>query len=683
MQLEPIFYNRDLSWLTFNERLLIEAANESVPLMERLRFLTIYSSNSDEFYRVRMPALMALHQLSEAADVAAAENVLPAVQDTINRQLEKFGDILRNQLLPAFKQQGIQLYYNEAVPAALSPAITNYFYSQVLSFIQPVWLKKVPGKKVFFPQSNELYLLVSLSSAGGERQQAVVNIPANMLPRFWSSSGDGILHIIFLDDIIRQNLQLVFANHKVEGAYSIKITRDADLNLKDEFEGDLAEKIEMQLATRDDGLATRFLYDPAMPQEILDFLAGYWQLAPHSVVKGGRYHHLKDLASLPGTGRPEMNYETWPRSEPKRINPGQPLFDNIWQHDIVIHPPYQPYDTVLRFFNEAAIDTAVEFVAVTLYRVANDSRIANALISAARNGKEVTVFVELKARFDEANNLRWAKQMKAAGVRIVYSIPKLKVHAKIAMVKRRENGRSRSYGLLATGNFNESTARFYTDHILLTANPGLLQELELLLLFLRNRQSPKKFPQLQFDNLLVAQFGLQQKFMALIDREIQHAAAGRAAGIIIKLNNLEEEKMIQKLYEASQAGVKVQLIIRGICCLVPGVQGLSENITIRRIIDRYLEHGRIFIFENGGAEEMFMGSADWMNRNIYRRIEVCFPVIDAGIRSEIKHLVQLQLNDNVKAVALNSNLENVLLPAGGEEAIRSQLAIAGFLHQQG
>ncbi len=676
--MEPILYNRDLSWLTFNERLLTEAASETVPLMERLRFLTIYSSNSDEFYRVRMPALMALHQLSEAEDVTA-ENVLPAVQENINKQLEKFGDILRNQLLPAFKQQGIHLYYNELLPQSLSPAITGYFYSQVLSFIQPVWLKNGVGKKVFFPQSNELYLLVCLSDTSGE-QQAVVNIPASMLPRFWSSSMDGVQHIVFLDDIIRQNLHLIFPNHKAEGCYAFKITRDADLNLKDEFEGDLAEKIEQQLATRDDGLATRFLYDPAMPQQVLDFIADYWQLAPHSVVKGGRYHHLKDLANLPGTGRPDMNYEAWPRSEPKRINPGQPLFENIRQQDIVIHPPYQPYDTVLRFFNEAAIDSAVEFVAVTLYRVANDSRIANALISAARNGKEVTVFVELKARFDEANNLRWAKQMKAAGVRIIYSIPKLKVHAKIALVKRRENGRSRSYGLLATGNFNESTARFYTDHILITANGVLLQELELLLLFLRNRQSPKKFPQLQFSNLLVAQFGLQDKFLGLIDREIQHAAEGRPAGIIIKLNNLEEEKMIHKLYEASQAGVKIQLIIRGICCLVPGVKGLSDHISIRRIVDRYLEHGRVFIFENGGSEEMFMGSADWMNRNIYRRIEVCFPVVDESIRSEIKQLIQLQLKDNVKAVLLNSSLDNVLLSPGEDEPVRSQLAIARHLH---
>jgi polyphosphate kinase len=285
----------------------------------------------------------------------------------------------------------------------------------------------------------------------------------------------------------------------------------------------------------------------------------------------------------------------------------------------------------------------------------------------------------LKARFDEANNLRWAKQMKAAGVRIIYSIPKLKVHAKIALVKRRENGRSRSYGLLATGNFNESTARFYTDHILITANLTLLQELELLLLFLRNRQTPKKFPQLQFSNLLVAQFGLQEKFLSLIDREIQHAAEGRPAGIIIKLNNLEEEKMIHKLYAASQAGVKVQLIIRGICCLVPGIQGLSENISIRRIVDRYLEHGRIFIFENGGSEEMYMGSADWMNRNLYRRIEVCFPVVDADIRSEVKQLIMLQLKDNVKAVMLNENLENVPLSPGTDEPVRSQLAIAMHL----
>ncbi len=323
----------------------------------------------------------------------------------------------------------------------------------------------------------------------------------------------------------------------------------------------------------------------------------------------------------------------------------------------------------------------MEEIYLTMYRIARDSRIAHALISASRNGKKVTVFVELKARFDEANNLRWAGQMKAAGVKIIYSIPALKVHAKVALVKKRSRQRILYYGLLATGNLNENTARFYTDHILLTGNHDLMRELELLFIFLGKHKDPRESAKIPFRHLLVVPFNLHQRFLSLIDREIENAEKGLPSAITIKLNNLEEPVLITKLYEASRAGVQISLIVRSICCIIPGVPGKSENITVRRIVDRYLEHGRVFIFHNNGNEEIFLGSADWMNRNIYRRIEVCFPLYEENLKQEIREIIRLQLQDNTAAVLLNEAMDNVPAPAG-DPLVRSQEAIYQYIAQK-
>ncbi|RZL28267.1 MAG: polyphosphate kinase 1, partial [Pedobacter sp.] len=339
------------------------------------------------------------------------------------------------------------------------------------------------------------------------------------------------------------------------------------------------------------------------------------------------------------------------------------------------------YDAILRFFNEAATDPKVQEIYITLYRVASDSKIVNALISAAKNGKKVSVLVELKARFDEANNIKWAKKMKEAGVKISYSVTALKVHAKIALVKRQNGLRTSYVGLLATGNFNETTANFYTDHILMTANSDLLREMELLFIFLAKRVKPSDTEFIQYNHLLVAQFNLQETFLALITQEMENARAGKKAEITIKLNNLEEKVLINKLYEASNAGVKVNLIVRGICRLIPGVKDLSENISVTRIVDRYLEHGRVFVFHNLGDTKIYLGSADWMNRNIYRRIEVCFPVLDEDIKKQLLAMLALQLQDNLKAVKIDSDMKNMPV-ANKNEPIQSQYRIYQLLNEQ-
>ncbi len=493
----------------------------------------------------------------------------------------------------------------------------------------------------------------------------VLNIPSNNLPRFYKIVKNDRTFIIFLDDIIRTNLSSLFPGEEVIGCYSFKITRTAEIDLKDEYSGSLAEQIEKQLQKRDFGLATRFLYQSGAKDEVLNLLIEKLHLQKASQVAGGRYHNLKDLFSFP-VHNPKLENEKWPKIDYPSLLKHKPLYQQILQKDILINPPYESYDCVLRFFNEAATDKQVEEIYVTLYRVASDSKIVNALISAAKNGKKVFVLVELKARFDEANNIKWAKKMKEAGVTIIYSVAALKVHAKIALVKRRIELRSVYTGLLATGNFNEATAGFYTDHILMTSHPGLMREMELLFIFLGKRVKPTDPNLISFNYLLVAQFNLQQRFLSLIDREIEHAKQGMPASIIIKLNNLEEKTMISKLYEASKAGVTITLIIRGICRLVPSIMGLSENIVVKRIVDRYLEHGRIFVFENAGDVEIYMGSADWMNRNIYRRIEVCFPVFDENIKAEIKSILELQLADNVKAVTINDKMINIPIVTKGK-----------------
>ncbi|RYU91429.1 polyphosphate kinase 1 [Mucilaginibacter terrigena] len=671
------YFNRDISWLSFNRRVLDEAASAAVPLVERIRFLSIYSSNLDEFYRVRFPVLRALKNIGEKSDVIDAgeqETILQQASAMILQQQVRYGEILATQIIPELKANNITLLYNGELPQSLEKEVTDYFLAEVLAFLQPVVLD---GDTTFFPENNKLYFVIQLRDKDDTERLVLLNIPSDNLPRFFSTQFNGGQFICFLDDIVRFNLDKLFKDSKIEGCHSIKITRDAELDLKDEYPGELSDQIEQQLKKRDSGLATRFLHPADMPLRILQLIVQHLGLENASTVQGGRYHNLKDLYGFP-VNNPTLLYDKW-ASINLPVPNTESLVATMAKGDLLVNTPYQSYHTILRFFNEAANNPDVEEINVTLYRVASDSKIVNALISAAKNGKQVKVVVELKARFDEANNLKWAKKMKNAGVQIIYSVTALKVHAKIALVKTRKGDRITYSGLLATGNFNEGTAKFYTDHILLTTNPSILREVELLFIFLARREKPSADNQVKFNHLLVAGFNLQNGFIALIDREINLAKQGLPASIIIKMNNLEEKVMINKLYEASEAGVKIQLIIRGICCLVPGIAGMSSNISIKRIVDRYLEHGRVFIFNNNGSPEIFMGSADWMNRNIYHRIEVCFPVYDEVIKQQLTALVNLQLADNVQAVEIDSNL-NQIKPELTGEAVQSQKAIYQYLN---
>ena len=661
-----LFTNKDISWLAFNRRVLEEAASETVPMLERLKFLSIFSSNLDEFYRVKMPPLLALQKIKKKKG-----GVFAKVNTMVLEQQKRFGYILDELIIPQMKERGILFLNTEPIPELLKEQVSEIFFTAVAGLLQPVYFEQVQS---FFAENNQLYELVVLEAPEKQDVIAIVNIPTQVLPRFYKIKQGGKVYIVFLDDIIRNNMHALFPGKKIKSVFNIKITRDAELNLSDDYGEDIAVKIEKQLQKRDYGQASRVLYQPGIPEKHWPEILAKFNLHKTSMVKGGVHHGLKDLAFFP-VKDDSMHY---PSQKPivNKLSHAT-LFEEITGHDVMVHTPYQHYNTVLRFFNEAAIDPKVEEVYTTLYRIAADSRIAYALISAAKNGKKVSVLVELKARFDEANNLQWSNRMKEAGVKIIYSSNNIKVHAKVALLKR--NHPSHPFlGLLATGNLNEGTARYYTDHILLTANFSLLQELKMLFDFLVRKQKPERADKLNFSHLVVSQFNLHKRFLDLIDREILNAAAGLPSGITIKLNNLEEEKLIKAPYKASCSGVKIDMVVRGICCLKPGVPGLSENIRVKRIVDRYLEHGRVFLFENAGTPEIFMGSSDWMIRNIYRRIEVCFPIYDELLKKQLIDILDIQFNDNVQGVWIDADGQNLPVSKEGKP-VRSQEEIFRYL----
>ncbi|MES1224968.1 MAG: polyphosphate kinase 1, partial [Bacteroidota bacterium] len=532
-----VFLNRDLSWLSFNHRVLMEAADETVPIYSRISFLSIFSSNLDEFFRVRMPSIFAFSNF-ESKKISVSEeypkNLLQDVQATVHKQLEQFGRTLTQQIIPTLKQNHICLYYGNKIHPEHIEDVREYFLSRVLSFLQPVILRRENQADVFL-ENNALYFIVEIEPVDqpGKTMITLLNIPSDHLPRFTELPIIGEDHyIIFLDDVIRENLQEVFPGFNILGAYSIKLTRDAEMNLEDEFTGDIAEKIEKQLEKREVGHSTRFLYEISMPPGIRSFVQNYFMLRPEEMVEGGRYHNLKDLGNLPNpikarpddpVGRGKLKYADWPSIKHPGFHNNRSVFQTILEKERLLHLPYHSYNYILRFFNEAAIDPNVKEIYVTLYRVAADSHIVNALISAAKNGKKVTVFVELKARFDEANNLRWSKKMKAAGIKIINSIPGLKVHAKVALVKRLEQKQWQHYSFMATGNFNEATGRFYTDHVFFTSSIEFSQELEMLFTYLQSRLQPSEYGKIPFKHLLVSQFNLIKRFNKLIDREIENA----------------------------------------------------------------------------------------------------------------------------------------------------------------
>jgi polyphosphate kinase len=481
-----------------------------------------------------------------------------------------------------------------------------------------------------------------------------------VLPRFFQLSEEaGKYYFVYLDDIIRIGIKSLFRQYEFKGFYSIKINRSADLFLDDEKDDatDLLRLLQRGLDLRKKGAPSRFQYDAALPDELKNFCHDQFELESGEMLPVGRYLNSSDFFRLPNPKGNELTQAPWPSLEHPCLALYGNYFNTISDNDCLLHFPYQTYDYVLVFFNLAVLDQDVTEIMATFYRVAQDSHIVNALISAARNGKKVKAFVELKARFDEANNIHWANQMAKAGVEITYSIPGIKVHAKAALIKRKERGKEKKYAFFGTGNFNEKTAGIYSDMGLFTADPRLCDELEAVFSYLYKRVRPEPFK-----HLLVGQFGSLERFIDLIDREIEQAKLGNPSGITIKINNLEEEEIIEKLYEAANAGVPINLNVRSICRIKPGLEGFSKNIRVIRVVGRYLEHGRVFLFHNGGCNDIYLGSSDWMSRNLRSRVEVVFPIYDEKLKKQVLDYIKIQFTPAHKTQILSSELETMDWP---------------------
>jgi polyphosphate kinase len=679
---ENIFFDRELSWLSFNHRVLQEAKDANVPLYERLKFLAIYSSNLDEFFRVRVASLRSLLNLKEKSREALPFQpriLLKKIRETVHAQQEEFGKIYREEIIPGLNKENIFLVNDQSISERQKESIKNYFFDQVVPFVQPTLLDK--NKISTFLHNRAIYLAVKLKSKKKSNpssraklqrfRYAIVEIPADKLGRFVTlPEENGKNFVMFLDDIVRINLPILLPGYQVESCYSMKLTRDAELYIDDEFSGDLVSKIKKGLSKRKTGAPSRFLYDQSIPQDFLKFLQETLQLKKDDLIPGGRYHNFNDFFSFPKFNKTHLEYEPMPPLHRKDLDGVVSIFEVVSQKDILLSYPYQSYGYILKFLEEAADDVNVKSIKITLYRIADDSLVIRSLVKAAENGKDVTVFVEVKARFDEETNFASADKLEKAGVKVYFSFPGMKVHSKICLIEKAEKGKSKFYSYLSTGNFNEKTARIYTDYGLFTANQDFGKEIKKVFNFLERKSEQEKFK-----HLLVAPFNLRKSLVELIDAEIINAQEGRAAEITLKLNSIEDKKMIKKLYEASQVGVKVKLIIRGICCLVPGLKGISENIEAVSIVDRFLEHSRVYIFHNNGDKIYFLASADWMKRNLSRRVEVAFPVYDNEIQKQLQKMIDLQWNDNQKARIIDRTQTNAYKDTTEENIIRSQYEI--------
>lgn len=668
------YIHRDISWLSFNYRVLQEAMDNTVPLFERIKFLAIYSSNLDEFFRVRMANhrnLLRVGKKTKKELHTDFKQLVIELRKIVNLQQEIVSEIYEKMIIPELRQHGIYMLRRMDLNTDQKEFVENYFRENMMPFVQPVLLIK--DKIRPFLNNAALYLTLRISpkdNPKSKEQYALVKMPSDHLPRFIHlPSPSGQKHLIMIDDMVRHSVSMLFPGYEIIDTYSVKLTRDAELYIDDEFSGDLIQKIKDSLQRRHIGPASRFVYDRSMPAELLDFLKEAFDLEKIDTLREGRYHNNFDFFQFPDFGMDHLKNPPLPPLAYPPLEESDNIFDQIRQKDHLIHVPYQSYGSVVRFFEEAAKDPKVTHIKITQYRVASNSRIMEALMRAVKAGKQVSAFIEVKARFDEEANLRWGEKLDSAGVQVNYSFPGVKVHAKIALVRRLEVSGPQLYTYLSTGNFHEGTAKVYADFGLFTAHPGINNEVARVFSFLET----VKVPPAPFEHLLVGQFNLRTRLVAMIDHEIVQAKAGNPAEIILKMNSVQDQDIIRKLYEASNAGVKIKMIIRGICCLVPGIKGYSENIEVISIVDRFLEHARIFIFHHSGERRLYLSSADWMVRNLSHRLETAFPVYDKDLRKEIFDSINIQLSDNVKARILDKDFTNEYTKGGSDLATRSQL----------
>ena len=670
-------FHRDINWLSFNQRVLQEAENDKNPLYERLKFLAIFSSNLDEFFRVRVSQQRHLKSVDRSVRQKLSlqpNKTLKEILSKVEAQQKRFG-LAFTELKQALAAKNCFLLASYELENYLY-RLEDHYHKAILPLLEPQ-LVDLNKKDELFLADGQLYLVVSFENV--QDSIGIINIPSDKVDRFYHWKEQDRMFVCFIDDIIRSFTNALFPDQRISGVYAIKLSRDAELYMDDEYDGELADKIYDSLEQRETGQPTRLLYDQEMPDELLGSIRKHLHLGKIDLMPGGSYHNFDDLFQFPGPDDHEhLVFKDLPPIQPHWLTPDTDMFDMIQRKDRLVHFPYMDFNLIEKMLEAAVNDDRVKRIRISLYRIADESKLTELLLDAARNGKKVTLFVEAKARFDEANNISWGKRFEACGAKVIYSYPKIKVHSKICCITRDEPDGKKYYGYIGTGNFNSKSSKIYCDHGLLTADQRLTKELlrvfqvlEGKLIIPRNK------------HLMVSPFTTRRRFEKLIDHEIANARQGKTASITAKMNSLEDDEMIGLLYKAGKEGVIIRLIVRGFTRLIPEKKGLSENIKITSIVDRFLEHGRIYQFHHSGEEKLYIGSADWMKRNLDRRIEVLTPIYDEDLQAELKHILHLQLNDNVKARIQDEEETNRFVERQKDQPIiRSQYAIYDHLKEK-
>ncbi|RXK34518.1 RNA degradosome polyphosphate kinase [Arsenophonus endosymbiont of Bemisia tabaci Asia II 3] len=679
MSQDRLYTEKEISWLSFNERVLQEAADKRNPLVERMRFLGIYSNNLEEFYKIRFADVKRRILINEERGTASSSRQLLKRIESKVAKLDQEFDSLYNELLLEMARNQIFLINERQISPNQQIWLRQFFRQQLRQHITPILITPETDL-VEFLKDDYTYLAVEIIN-GQNIQYALLEIPAGKQPRFVHLPPEMPKRrksMILLDNILRYCLDEIFKgffDYDQLNAYAMKMTRDAEYDLTTEMESSMLELMSSSLKQRLNAEPVRFVYQRNMPDEMVELLRKKLGLSSDdSVIAGGRYHNFKDFIKFPNEGNKNLLNKPLPRLRHRRFDNFRNGCDAIREKDVLLYYPYYTFEHTIELLRQASFDPNVLTIKINIYRVAKDSRIIESMIHAAHNGKKVTVVVELQARFDEEANIHWAKHLTEAGVHVIFSAPGLKIHAKLFIISRLEQGEIIRYAHIGTGNFNEKTARLYTDYSLLTANQQITNEVRRVFNFIENPYRP-----VNFENLMVSPQNSRTRLTQLIDREISNVQAGKAAAIFLKINNLDDKVLINRLYDASNAGVKIRLLIRGMCSLVPGQANFSENIQITSIVDRFLEHDRVYVFSNNGNKEVFISSADWMTRNIDFRIEVAVKLVDQQLKQRVLNILELQFNDTVKARYIDKELTNRYVPRGNKRKIQAQLAVYDYL----
>ncbi|WP_047548045.1 polyphosphate kinase 1 [Psychroserpens sp. Hel_I_66] len=661
-------YHRDLSWLRFNHRVLQEVADKRNPLYERIKFLAIFSSNLDEFFRVRVSDIRQIKSLEKPLRkklITKPNKVLKEIKKQVHLQQEELGKLFNEDIKPDLKEEGIHLIdYHEFSKSQQD--IANSYFEKTLKPLLDLKNSYHENPDSIFVENEASYL----TTMSGNTLH-LVKIPDSE-PRFFVFPSENENHYItFIDDILKYSLAKIHPDDSVR-YYALKISRDAELYIEDEFSGNLMKKIKDSLPKRDKGQPTRVLIDKRMPEKLQEIIKDALDIYNADLVLGGRHHNFKDFFSFPNPTEKDLTFKELKPIPHPVLSKSKNIFETIDEKDQLLHYPYQEFEPVINLVETAAKDPKVTTIKMTLYRLAEESRLNTAIAQAAKNGKKVILFIEVKARFDEENNIKWGTIFKENGATVIYSFPDIKVHSKILYIEREVENKTKRYAYISTGNFNEKTAKLYTDYGLMTAHKKITKDLNKVFMVLQGVTIVPKTKR-----LLVSPFTTRMKLENLVNSEIENARDGKDAYIILKMNSLQDKSMINLLYKANNAGVKIELIVRGMCSLVPGIENQSEHIKVISILDRFLEHGRVYIFGNNGDEQMYIGSADWMTRNLSHRIEVLTPILDSDIHKMLRDLIDIQLKDNVKARIIDAEQKNVYVE-NSEEKVRAQYATYAY-----